>query len=235
MALPKISEPTFNEHVPSTLQEITLRPFRVSEEKILLMANESDDARDIISAIKQVVHNCIETEDLYEDELAVFDYEYLFLKLRSRSVSEVINGQIECSECNANIKVDIKLENAVIDEEGHDRKMIIMLNDEMGMKFKYPSLNKRMISVIGNSNTEGMMDMIVETVDTFFDSEKIYEFTREEMKQFLDDLPTSLFMKVKDIFENLPKLVYSDEVACSECGHKNELKLEGLAGFLEFY
>lgn len=231
MALPSISTPTFTTKIPSSGDEIQYRPFLVKEEKILLMALEGGDQKEISTAILKLLDECIITE-IYTEKLSTFDVEYLFLKLRGKSVGEVIKvtvGHLE-GDCKHKTEASISIEDIQVSGEIQDGK--VMVTDSVGVKLRYPSL-KDVMNVNGeNPDTEAMFDLITDCVEYVYDAENIYnDFTHKEMKEWVESLSQEQFKKISNFFEDLPKLSHEIAWSCSECGKKDSMVLEGLQAF----
>ena len=241
MGLPKLNSTIHETILPSTGQVVKYRPFLVKEEKILLTAMESEDEKYIVNAVKQILRNCIEG-NLNIDELPTFDVEFMFLRLRAKSVGEKITVglkpypcvQNEGELCKFSTKVEINLEEVqVIKNEKHSSK--VMIDDNIGIKLKYPD-----IDIIKNktnkSQTEMEMGMSVikNCVDMIFTSEETHErgsFTEEELDDFIDSLNTDQFKKIKEFFDTIPKLSHTVKYTCNTCGEDKETTIEGLNSF----
>ena len=239
MALPKLNVPVYEAILPSTEKVIKYRPFLVKEEKILLTAMESENEKSISIAIKQIINNCVQGK-LDIDKLPTFDIEYLFLRLRAKSVGEKAtiglkpwgcpknNGEL----CENSTQVDINLEEVtVIKNDNHSNKII--LDDDIGIKMSYPDLNK--IGSIGKIDTaETGMNIIKDCIEMIFTEEETHEkgsFTEKELDEFIDSLNTEQFTKIRDFFETMPKLKHTVKYKCEICGEKKETTLEGLNSF----
>lgn len=210
MALPKISHPIFELTLPSTKQTIKYRPFLVKEEKILLTAQASDEPQDMINSIKQVINNCILTEGIDVDQLTTFDLEYLFIKIRSKSVNNIISLAYKDLEDEKRYEVEVDIDSIEIKEDpNHTNK--IEINSTSGITMKYPSA-----SLAANINAaEGEMDIFFEVlkgcIETIYDGDAIYkasESTPEELDEFVQSLDVNTFKKIQDFFTTMPKLYY---------------------------
>ncbi len=231
MSLPQLTSPEFVTKVPSTGKEITYRPFLVREEKILLMALEGGDEKEISKAITNILTSCI-LSDVKVDELATFDVEFLFLKLRGKSVGEVIELKLAHSDpdskCKHRTEVEINLDDInVVGDIGEGK---IQLNDELGIKLRYAGIND--VDKIDSKSTEQIYDLVVQCVDYIYDTENVYEdFTKKEMSDWLEQLSTAQFQKITNFFESSPKLSHTIEWTCPECGEKDTIVLEGMQSF----
>lgn len=225
MALPKIQHPTFKLTIPSNDKKITLRPFTVKEEKILLMAREAKDEDNIIDTIKQIINNCI-LDDIDVESLAVFDIEYIMLKLRAKSVNELVELNYKVN--NETIPFEVNLENIEI-TRNPDHTNKFMITDDVGVCMKYPTLK------IAKNKTKNMTDELfakfVQCIDYIYDNDNVYdEFTFEEMNEFVMSLPSSALEKISEFFNTIPKLQHKVMVT-DNTGKEHEVVLEGLTDF----
>ena len=231
MSLPQLTSPEFVTKVPSTGKEISYRPFLVREEKILLMALEGGDEKEISKAITNILTSCI-LSDVKIDELATFDVEFLFLKLRGKSVGEVIELKLAHSdpdsECKHRTEVEINLDEINVVGDISDGK--IQLNDELGIKLRYAGIDD--VDKIDSKSTEQIYDLVVQCVDYIYDTDNVYDdFTKKEMSDWLEQLSTAQFQKITNFFESSPKLSHTIEWTCPECGEKDTIVLEGMQSF----
>ena len=236
MALPKINTPIYELEIPSTGKKIRYRPFLVKEEKILIIAMESEDPKQMASAVKDVISNCILSRGVKVQELSTFDIEYIFLNVRGKSVGEDVDMNITCKDDNkTEVKYTFSLFDVVVDKpEGHDPK--IMLSDEMGIIFRYPSFKEFVqSSIIGKQlDPEGYIDIIAGCVDQLFDGEEVYDSSttsKKEFKEFIEGLTTVQFKKVQEFFETLPKLEHTFKITNPETGVESEYTINGLQNF----
>jgi len=229
MALPSISTPEFKTTIPSTGQKITYRPFLVKEEKILLMAMEGNDQKEIEHAIKKILTNCI-LDDVDVDSLAMFDMEFLFLQLRGKSVGEVIELAVTHLEGECKHRTDIKVNIDDIKLSNIEQEKKIMLTDDVGVMMKYPTMKEAM-SVEGE-NAEAVFDILAKSIDYVFDMENVYnEFSEEELVEWINGLNQTQFQKILTFFESMPKLSYEVSWKCKECGEDDSITLEGIQSF----
>lgn len=230
MALPLVTTPDFITTIPSTGQEIAYRPFLVKEEKLLLMAMEGDDDTEIQRAIVKILSECILTEGIDVGKLAVFDVEFLFLKLRGKSVGEVVDVKLghRGSTCTAKTEVSINLEEIKVQGDVSDGK--IQITEEIGAVLHYPSISDATAN--DTTSADGMFRMIASCIDYIYDSENVYnEFTTDEMVEWLGGLNQDQFQKITAFFENLPKLSHDITFTCTKCGETETVTLEGLNSF----
>jgi len=238
MALPKLNVPVYETILPSTEKVIKYRPFLVKEEKILLTALEDETGTAMAGAVKQIIGNCIQSE-IDVDNLPTFDIEYLFLRLRSKSVGEQINiglrpfpcPQNEGNLCEKTTEVKINLEDIlVVKDEKHTNK--IMLDDKVGVVMNYPN-SSSLENTEGDNFTIGM-NLIKSSIKMIFTTEETYEkdsFTDEDLDEFIDSLNSSQFQKIREFFDTMPKLSHTVEYTCSTCGEEKKTTLEGLNSF----
>ena len=238
MALPKLTVPEYEAILPSTEKVIKYRPFLVKEEKILLTALEAEDDDIMADAIRQIVNNCV-LEELDVFKLPTFDIEYLFLRLRAKSVGEKVTLGLrpwgcpnnEGKLCEKSTEVEINLEEVkVIKDENHSSK--IMLNDEIGVKMKYPDIKN--INIIDADSAITGMNIVRNCVDMVFTKDETFErdsFTDEELDEFIDSLNSDQFKKIKEFFDTMPTLKYTTKYKCGTCGEEKETILQGLNSF----
>jgi hypothetical protein len=239
--LPKIDVPIYEITLPLLQKKVKIRPFRVKEEKILLMAMESEDDAAVLLAIKQIVNNCC-VDDMDVDSLPVLDLEYMFLQLRARSIGEIIDLQYRCNndvdnegetkKCNNIIKLSFNaLEVEPQTEEGHKKE--IQLTPKLGVVMKYPDF--KLVNKLSNlSETEMIAKMVAGCIDYIFDSESVYyakDVSDAELIDFVDSLTREQFAKIQEFFDTVPKMKKNLTFKCSKCGYEEELVLEGIQSF----
>ena len=233
MALPILNTPSFELTLPITKKNVKYRPFLVKEEKVLLMALESQDQKQIMRAMHDIVESCTFGEVKAKD-LPIAELEYIFLKLRSKAVGETSQVGISCNSCGEKNEVDINLEEISIDvKQVSDTK--IMLTDQIGVIMKFPNSNDVMRSVDGKkSEVENTYAIVAACLDKIFDTENVYEVanqTKEEVQAFIESLNKQQFEKIKNFFQNLPRLKHDVDFNCSKCNHSNHIEIEGLENF----
>ena len=232
MSLPQLVSPEFTTEIPSTKQKIKFRPFLVKEEKILLMASEGNDPAEMQRAVKSILSNCILTK-IDVSNLATFDLEYLFLKLRGKSVGEEIELLMKHSsksECKHQTTVKMNLDDIKIVGKVSDGK--IMLDDKIGVKLKYPTFDEVAKMSENQSNTEIIYKTMAMLIEYVYTEEEVYnDFTDEEMEEWITKLNQKQFAKITDFLANMPKLSQKVEWTCSKCGEKDTVVLEGLQAF----
>lgn len=233
MALPKISHPMFDVVIPSTKKKIKIRPMLVKEEKILLMAKSGEDDREILSAVKQVVNNCIVTDDIDIDKLALFDVEYLFVKIRSVSVSNVSKVSYRDNEDNKIYDFEVELEKVEVQFPEKIEKNIA-ISDTTGIVMKYPEAALYSDEEFLKSEPEQMIDnLIVRCIDKIYDGDETFDpksFKKEEVEDFINQLDVNTYEKLRQFFTSLPKLHYVIEYT-NENGNKRTIEMTALTDF----
>ena len=243
MALPTIATPTYTLKVPSTNKSITYRPFLVKEEKILLMALESGDEKQMADSMKITISNCVSTEEFDVNPLALFDIEYIFLNIRAKSVGEVAEPVIKCTneDCDEEITLSVDLTKVKVKKDRKHKKDI-PLTDNIGVIMKYPDLDvvAKYEPLIGEaaaakaSQTEALFGMIRESIETIWDGEELHstkDYTMEEIDTFINSLDTKSFEKIQQFFETMPKLQHTVKYKCEKCETEGESTLTGLQDF----
>jgi hypothetical protein len=231
MPLPKIDQPLFDMTIPSTGKKITFRPFLVKEEKILLIAQQSGNDSEIIRAIKQILTNCI-TDEIDLDTFAIFDLEYTFLKLRARSVNNIVKLAYRDTEDDEVYNFELDLDTIEIEMPKKINSKIEITKD-VGMTMKYPSasITDRMKDF--NNEVDLMTFFIVNCIDTIYDEDSVYvadDFSEEEISEFLDGLDVKSFEKIREFFESVPRLYHKIEYANS-IGSERSIELTSLKDF----
>jgi hypothetical protein len=238
MPLPKINTPTYELVLPSTGKKIKYRPFLVREEKILIMAMESEDMTEITNAIVQILSDCILTKDVKVESLATFDIEYLFLNVRAKSVGETVDVNITCpDDGETQVETSINIDSIKVQKtRGH--KNIIKLDDELSMKLRYPSLEQfvenNFETAEGVSEVGQSLSMITSCVDMIYNAEESWEasdYSKKELDEFIGQLNTKQFKQIEKFFTTMPKLSHKIAVKNPNTGVESEVVLEGLASF----
>ena len=235
MALPKIGYPTYELELPSTGKTIKYRPFLVKEEKVLLLALESKDEKQVTNAVKDLIKNCVITR-LKVDTLPSFDLEYLFLKIRGASIGENIILTVTCLDDNeTQVEAAINIDEVeVFKPEGHDKK--IMFDDKTGLVMKYPSMKEFVERefLSKEMKTDEVYDFIANSIDQIFDDEEVYDSsttTKKEFRTFVDSLTTKQFEKIQKFYETSPKLSHTFKVVNPKTGKESSYTIEGLQSF----
>ena len=231
MALPKIVTPTYELEIPSSKEKITYRPFLVKEEKILLLAEESEKDSEMLLALKQIINNCT-YEKVEVEKLPMFDLEYIFLQIRAKSVGEVVDLKLLCEddgETYADVRVNLD-EVDVEFTEGHSNS--IQLTDEVGIIMSYPQIN--MMDLSSDSGTENVFEIIKNSINQITEGETVYEradFTEKDINEFLDSLTTEHFKLIQEFFETMPRLRHEVKFKNPKTKKQNKITLEGLNSF----
>lgn len=239
MPLPKISTPTYELTLPSTEKKIKYRPFLVKEEKVLILALESQDVKQITLAIKQVLKECIQSRIRVED-LPSFDIEYIFLNIRAKSVSESIDLVVTCSDDGTTeVPVQVYVDEIQV-QKSDDHTSEIKLDDEIVIKMKYPSLDQFIKNNFDFSTQESVstidrsFDIISSCIDSIYTSDESWaasDCTKKDLIQFIEGMNTEQFKKIESFFETMPKLSHTFEVVNPNTKAKNSVTLEGLTSF----
>ena len=237
MPLPKISTPTYELELPSTGQKVKYRPFLVKEEKVLVIALESEDNKQITNAIKAVLKACIQTRGIKVESLPTFDIEYLFLNIRGKSVGEELEVNIICpDDKETQVPVVIDLDDIQIQrDEKHDNK--IKLDSNLMMEMKYPSLEqfiKNNFDFEEGNQMDQSFELIATCIDKIYNEEEVWataDCTKKEVTDFLESMNSSQFKEIETFFETMPKLSHTVQVTNPKTKVKSDVVLEGLASF----
>jgi len=237
MPLPKISTPTYELEIPSTKKVIKYRPFLVKEEKILIIAMESEDNKQIAQAVKDVISNCIITKGIKIDQLATFDIEYIFLNIRGKSVGEEVEVLVTCPDDNiTQVPTVINLDDIKITfDEEHNKD--IPLDDNLILRMKYPSMNefvKSNFNVGESISVDDTFQLITSCIDQVYTEEESWgasDCTKKELAEFLDQLSSKQFKQIEKFFETMPKLSHIIKIKNPNTNVESEVLLEGLSAF----
>jgi hypothetical protein len=237
MPLPKISTPTYELELPSTGNTIQYRPFLVREEKLLVIALESEDTKQITTAIKTVIKNCILTKNIKVESLPTFDIEYLFLNIRGKSVGEDLEVNVICPDDEeTTVPVTINIDDIKV-QKNEDHTKQIKLDDHIMMEMKYPSLDQFIKSNFDFSSTNNMeqsFDLVASCVDKIYTEDEAWtstDISKKEIVEFLDQMNSSQFKKIEQFFETMPKLTHEITVTNPNTGVESTVVLEGLSSF----
>ena len=234
MALPKINNaPKYEIVIPSTGQKVRYRPYMVKEEKILMLAMESEDQNQIFNAIADTIVACIDG-DVDRNKLTTFDIEYMFIQIRSKSVGENIDLNLKCMKCENNNEVSIKLDD--INVEMPKISNIIKITDDVSIQMSYPTFNNILNGNIleDGSPTTQTFNVIAQCIDVVLtDDERIIfkDETKEEQMSFIESLSSEQFNGIKLFMEKMPSLQHDVEYTCSACQHENKITLQGMNDF----
>ncbi len=235
MALPKLGYPTYELELPSTGKTVKYRPFLVKEEKVLLLALESQDEKQVTNAVKDLIKNCVISRIKVED-LPSFDLEYIFLKIRAASIGETIVMNVTCLDDNeTGVEAVINInEVEIFKPEGHNKKL--MFDDESGIVMRYPSM-KQFVErefLQKELKTEEVYEFIANSIDQIFQGEEVYDSsttTKKEFREFVDSLTTKQFEKIQQFYATAPRLSHTFTVVNPNTGKDSEYTIEGLQNF----
>ncbi len=238
MALPVVETPRYELTLPSTDKVVQYRPFLVKEEKILLVAMESNDNKEILNAIREILSACT-YGSIDVDTLPIFDIEYIFLQIRSKSVGEVSKVKLLCpddKETYADVEIDLTKVNVQVDD-AHTNNVVIDENRKLGIVFNYPTLEMTKAGFnVTDTDIDSLFDIMANSINHIYEGDKIYpskDSTKEEMKKFLEGLPQTAFNKIKTFFETMPQLRHSVEVENPKTKVKSTIVLQGIRDFFQ--
>ena len=237
MPLPKISTPTYELELPSTGQIVKYRPFLVKEEKVLVIALESEDNKQITNAIKAVLKSCIQTRGVKVEHLPTFDIEYLFLNIRGKSVGEELEVNVICPDDEeTQVKTTINLDDIQIEKDENHTKQI-KLDDNLMMEMKYPSLEqfiKNNFDFDEKNQMDQSFELIATCIDKIYNEDEVWataDCTKKEVNDFLESMNSSQFKEIETFFETMPKLSHTIKVTNPQTKVESDVVLEGLASF----
>ena len=236
MPLPKINTPTYELSLPSNGKKIKYRPFLVREEKILIMALETENQKQITDAVVQILDACIMTRGVKIQTLATFDIEYIFLNVRSKSVGETINVNIICPDDEkTSVEVPIDLESIKVKKD-KSHTNIVKIDDNLSLKLKYPSMDQFIESNFESSDDtiKNTMKVITSSIDMIFSEEESWnasESTQKELEEFIEQLNSKQFQTIEKFFDTMPKLSHRVKVTNPKTNVESTVILEGLAAF----
>ena len=237
MPLPTISTPTYELTLPSSNRKIKYRPFLVKEEKILILAMESQDTKQIARAVKDVISKCILSKGIKVERLSTFDIEYLFLNIRGKSVGEQIEVMVTCPDDEkTQVPMSINIDSIKVQKDD-DHSIDIKLDDVYTLRMKYPSLTefiKNNFSAIDEMSVDDTFDLIASCIDQVYSEEESWaseECTKKEMTTFVESLNSNQFKKDEKFFETMPKLSHTVKVTNPNTNVESEIKIEGLQNF----
>jgi hypothetical protein len=237
MPLPKIATPTYELELPSTGAAVTYRPFLVKEEKVLVIALESEDNKQITNAIKAVLKSCVLTKGIKVEKLPTFDIEFLFLNIRGKSVGEEIEVNIVCpDDGETNVPVFIDLDSIQVKKDDNHTPQI-KLDDDLMMEMKYPSLEQFIKNNFDFNEKNAMdqsFDLIASCIGKVYTEDEVWstaDCTKKEVKEFLESMNSSQFKDIEKFFETMPKLSHTVKVKNPVTDIESDVVLEGLASF----
>ena len=239
MALPKIEVPTYELTLPSEDKKIKYRPFLVREEKILYIAMETGQNKEMINALKDVVGACT-FDVLNVDRLPIFDIEYLFLQIRAKSVSEVTKFRAICPDDGktyVETEVDLTKVEVQVDDE-HTNRIMLESGRNLGLVLKYPTLKNYDVGRgLDNIEIDKVFNILIDCIDHIFEGDKIYpakDTSKQELKEFIEGLPQDAFTKIKSFFDTMPKLKHEIEVTNPNTNVTSKIVLTGIADFFGY-
>jgi len=237
MVLPRISTPTYELELPSTGQTIKYRPFLVKEEKLLVLALESEDTKQITTAIKTVIKNCIETKGVKVEALPTFDIEYLFLNIRGKSVGEEIEVNLYCPDDETTtVPVKINVDDIKV-QKNPDHNKQIKVDDSIMMEMKYPSLDqfiKSNFDLSADNTMDQSFDLIASCIDKIYTEDEVWaaaDVSKKEILEFLEQMNSTQFKDIEKFFETMPKLSHKVTIKNPNTEVESEVVLEGLSSF----
>jgi hypothetical protein len=236
MALPKLdATPKYELTIPSTGETLKYRPFLVKEQKVLLIAFESQDPKQVLKTIIDCIGQCSDSKDV--KKLATFDVDYIFTKIRSKSVGEISKVGYKCQSCEADMEVNINLEELEVKGQLRDNK-VVDITDTIKINMKYPSyldlINDANIFSEETSSTEKIFSTLMHSMDSIMTEEEninLKDESKEEIETFINSLTGEQFERISNFMDDLPKITYKKEHTCLSCNHENEIELEGLQDF----
>ncbi len=236
MPLPKINTPTYELSLPSNGKKIKYRPFLVREEKILIMALETEDQKQITDAVVEILDACIMTRGVKVQNLATFDIEYIFLNVRSKSVGETINVNIICPDDEkTSVEIPIDLESIKVKKD-KSHTNIVKIDDNLSLKLKYPSMEQFIENNFESTDEtiKNTMKLITSSIDMIFNEEESWnasESTEKELEEFIEQLNSKQFQMIEKFFDTMPKLSHRVKVTNPKTNVESTVILEGLAAF----
>lgn len=236
MPLPKLSTPTYELEVPSTGKKIKYRPFLVKEEKILLLAMETEDEKQMADAVKTILSNCIQTARFKVESLSLFDIEYIFLNIRGKSIGETVEVNVTCPDDGATIvPIEIDIDDIKV-QKSDDHTNIIKLNDSVSVIMKYPSMDLFIKNNMKDSQSEidDVFEIASMCIEQIVDGEEVYEtanFSKKEILEFLEGMDTKQFVEIQKFFETMPKLSHTVQIKNPATGVTSDVVIEGLSSF----
>ncbi len=236
MPLPKIVTPTYELVIPSSKKKVKYRPFLVKEEKVLILAMESQDPSQIANAVKDVIKSCVLTRGIKVEDLSTFDIEYLFLNIRGKSVGEDVEVLVTCpDDGETKVPVSIELDSIHVQfDESHSRD--IRLDDTLTMRMKYPSMNEFVKNNFSASevNLEETFNVIMSSIEQIYNEEESWttkDCTQKELREFVEGLSSKQFKEIENFFATMPKLSHTINIKNPNTGVESSIVLEGLASF----
>lgn len=232
MALPQLNVPKYELTVPSTGERVKYRPYLVKEEKILMIALESQDEVQMIEAMKSLISACTDNA-VNTNKMPMFDLEYIFTKIRTKAVGETTKIKLPCESCEASVEVDVDLDGDLKVSKGREKK--IPLTDDTGLIMKYPSISDYRDAVESkDTEIDKIFKLIARSIDTIYSGDEIFEagtHSEKELISFIESLNSAQFLIVKDFFDNMPQASIDVNYKCLSCGHEHTMELKGMQNF----
>lgn len=234
MTLPVLNTPNYEMEVPSTGEKVEYRPFLVKEQKVLMIAQESEDQNQIVKAIMDIVRTCTFGKVDRPESLPTFDLEYMFLMIRAKSVGSEVNVNVLCPDDNeTRVETLINIDNVKVSGlEGHEKN--VQLTDDIGMTMKYPTMG--MVAGFGQDNakvTELTFDLLEKSIESVYDKDQVYdEMNPKDLREFIESMNTEQFTKMQNFFDTMPKLNHKVKVTNPNTGVESDVVIEGLQSFL---
>ena len=229
MPLPVLEIPKYSLIVPSTKKKIQYRPFLVKEEKILMIAQESENEKQMLQAVKNIISTCT-FENIDVNNIPMYDIEYLFLKIRSKSVGEVVSFQHNCSKCKELNPVEVNLEDVEVQFPEKKIEDNIQLNDSIGITLKPINFS----DITKAKGKDEISETIIASIKTIYDSDNVYSTSscsKKELDEFVDSLSHQHLEKIQEYILNQPVIKHTIKYTCGKCGHENSYELSGLQSF----
>ena len=234
--LPRMVTPKYDMIVPSTGKSITYRPYVVKEEKLLLIAMESQDEKQIENAVMNIIEECVESP-LDINTLTNFDVEFMFVTLRAKSVGEGIELSPKCQHCEETNSVKVDLDKVTVKNLEDQVDTMIKLTDDISVELKWPTMKDRNVDLIDeNSETETIINMMSSTIGTIYSGEEIFvasDVPKKEVKEFVESLSNEQFNQIVNVMAKAPTLSYEIKFDCKKCGESNNIEINGLADFFQ--
>ena len=240
--LPKIDVPIYSVNLVSTGKPVRFRPFLVKEQKLFLMASESEDPNEMVSVIRQVLKNCV-LDEIDVDSLPTFDLEYLFMNLRARSVEEVVDLRYKCNNVLKGTNGEEKQCNGVVEfklnilevqpTKNPEHKNKIQITENLGICFKYPTF-EMLQKYEKMTENEMMINILIDCIDYIYDKEEIYyakDSSKQELEEFVDSLQQKDMEKFKEFFDTMPEIKKDVHFACPKCGYEEDITIKGMQNF----
>jgi hypothetical protein len=233
MSLPKISLPLYEIKIPSNGKTIKFRPFTVKENRILLLASESQSTEQIVLATKQIISLCVQ-DDIDVESLPMFDIEFLFLNISAKSNGEIVDYIIKCGKCEHENPYSLNLLDVTVPVQD-SKNNTIKLSDTIGVVMKYPTINVSDLVQNAENKTEATNDVIISCIDYVYDSESVFypkDYTREELVEYIESFTDENLSKINAWFKSIPEVTTVAKFKCKKCDHDNEYEIKGIKNFL---